>query len=86
MRDYKKVIYLNLLIGGGEYKTWNRGKTKWLLTVFEGGYCLDCGCISNYKLNYDYVPGFYKMDIDVGYRVIGFVCRDCGCEYKIRIY
>ena len=85
MRDYRKVIYLNLPIGGEVYKSWGKKDTRRLLAVFEGGYCIECGCVNNYRLNYDYVPSFVGGG-DVGYRVVGFTCRDCGCEFKIRIY
>ena len=66
------------------YDCWGSDKTEWLLTVFEGGYCVSCGCRSNFLLKYDYV--FDKSMVgNEPYRVIGFTCLDCGCEYKVRV-
>ena len=78
--------YISLLIGGQAYKTWD--KTSYLLTVFNGGYCEECGCINNYKLIYDYVPCIRVGDKTIyeDYRVIGFDCLDCKTKYRLRIY
>ena len=87
MGDYKKVV--DIKVSFDKYRNWDKYDTEWLLTVFEGGYCIECGCLCNFDLKYDYVPIMGVMYGEIyevsPYRVIGFTCLECGVEYKIRI-
>ena len=78
----KRVMYV--YVSPEEYGSWDSKKTEQLLTVFEGGYCVDCGCVSNFYLKYECVSCFSSY-YDNEYRVIDFICNDCGCEYNIKI-
>jgi len=45
-------------------------------------YCPICGCVANYKINYNYVCA---TDLE-SYRVYGWVCLDCGSEHCFNKY
>ena len=78
----KKIIYTYV-----DEKTrdeWNCNKTRELLSVYDGGYCTECGCVANFDLICDYwcyMSSYYQGE----YRFIKFVCRDCSTEYNLRI-